>query len=222
MGNQIWRTACRPTSRKNKVQKNLNSRSALGYREYLIDFYVFQHLPDAARPCEFNAIDDPSRAQPKVHTLITGRTVAHSGRRVVVLNAERSLHLDLCAQAIAIGFDPDQLQNDPVVAAALKARVVHPYFRRTIQDRDHGIDLAIVVEIAKRRAAMRCWNRKRFSRLCTHILENHPAFVAKHTIGKCERPVRQLHGIIQNVGVGGEQIFVSVVVEIENPRSPRR
>src|ERR1700683_2013069 len=108
MASQTLRTACRPIFRKNKVQKKLNSWRALHHREYLIHFHVLQNLLDAARPREFNVIDDPSRAQTKMYSLITGRTVAHGGCRLVVLNAARSCDLDLCAQPVAVGFDPDQ------------------------------------------------------------------------------------------------------------------
>src|ERR1700683_2700536 len=109
-----------------------------------------------------------------------------------------------------------------MVPAALSVRVVHPYFRRTVQNRNHGIDPAIVVKVAESRTAMRSRDRKRCSRLRTYILKYHAAFVAKHAVGKRKRPVRQLHGIIQNVCVGGEQVFVSVIIKSEKLLSPRR
>jgi len=36
-------------------------------------------------------------------------------------------------------------------------------------------------------------------------------------LGKRKGPVRQFHGIVQDVGVGGEQVLVPVIVEIEIP-----
>ena len=69
---------------------------------------------------------------------------------------------------------------------------------------------------------MRSWNLKRRSSLGTHILEAQIALVAKHSIGQRKRPMRQFHGIVEDVGVGGEQILVAVVVEIERLPRPRQ
>ena len=65
-------------------------------------------------------------------------------------------------------------------------------------------------------------NLKRRTGLGTHILETQITFVAKHSIRQWKGPVRQLHRVVKNVGVGREQVFISVVVKIGDARAPRR
>jgi hypothetical protein len=90
-----------------------------------------------------------------VHALIAGRVVAECSCHFVVLRAQRSCYLDLRSETVAIGFDADQLQDDPVVPAV---GAVHPHFRPAVQYRDYDIDLAVVVEVSEGCAAMWSWN----------------------------------------------------------------
>ncbi len=58
---------------------------------------------------------------------------------------------DAGADPVAIAFDPDRLDQNPVVAAG---RSVVKQFGGTANRRYHHIDLAVIVEIAKGAAAM--------------------------------------------------------------------
>src|SRR5882672_12362422 len=68
---------------------------------------------------------------------------------------------------------------------------------------------------------MRSRNLKRRSSFRTHILKVQISMVPKYPIRERKRSVRQLHGIVEDIGIGGKQVFVAVVVKIENADSPR-
>src|SRR5580700_5467305 len=106
-----------------------------------------------------------------MYALVARRVVAHRGCRLVVLGAQRSRYLDLCSQAVAVRFEPDQLHNDPVilVVANRGAGAVNPDLRWSVQNRHDGIDFAVVVEVAEGRAAMRGGNLEGRPSLCTLI-----------------------------------------------------
>src|ERR1700740_2735343 len=97
-----------------------------------------------------------------MYALVTGRVVADSGGRLVVLHAYRSCQPDFGSEAIAIRFDADQFQNDPVVLGTdvLTCGTVHPNFGRSVQNGDDRIDLTVVVQVAEGRATMRRRNLK--------------------------------------------------------------
>jgi hypothetical protein len=150
-----------------------------------------------------------------MHALVAGRVVTARGGRVVVLRAQRSCHFDLRAQAIAIRFHAHQFQNDPMVlVAGAIVGAVHPYFWRAVEHADDGVDLPSIIhaddgvdlpsiiKVAKGCNAVGCRDLKRRSRLSTHILKLEISEISEYAIRQWIRAVRQLHGIVEYVGVG--------------------
>src|SRR5258705_5800235 len=68
---------------------------------------------------------------------------------------------------------------------------------------------------------MRSRNLKRRSGFRAHILKAQIATVPEHSIGERKWPVRQLQGIVEDFGIGGEQVFVPVIIKVEYADSPR-
>jgi hypothetical protein len=63
-------------------------------------------------------------------------------------------------------------------------------------------------------------NLERNPGLGTDILKREISFVLKDAIRQMKRAVRQLHGVAENVGVGGKQILVPMVGEVKHSDSP--
>src|ERR1035437_8516575 len=97
---------------------------------------------------------------------------------------------------------------------------IHQQLRGTVQDGDDNIDLSVIVQIAESGPAMSGWEREAGAGCRAHILEGEIAFVAEEAVGERKGPMRQLHGIIKDVGVCGENVFIPVVVEIKDSRAP--
>src|ERR1035441_5255870 len=138
------------------------------YGENLVNLDVCQYLLYAAWPPKFELIDYVCVAQPKVNPLNAGRVISDSGCCFVVLIAIGSRDFHLCPQAIAVGFDANQLQNDPV---AVIHQAIHKQFRWTVQYRHDDVYFSIVIEIAKRCSTMRSGCGKSRAGLGAHILE---------------------------------------------------
>src|ERR1700730_9459832 len=87
-----------------------------------------------------------------MNTLVGGTSIAPgSGNVVVLYQARFSGELDASTDPVAVALDADRLNQDPVVV--VRGRVVEQ-FRRTTNDRHHGVDLPVVVEITESTTAV--------------------------------------------------------------------
>jgi hypothetical protein len=86
-------------------------------RDHSISRDVLQVLHDAAGPANFDRVGLLGLAQAEVDALVAGGKIASAGRSRFVLNQLAGRQLYLGADAVAVGFVPDQVQRQPVIAA---------------------------------------------------------------------------------------------------------
>src|SRR5258708_33179765 len=99
-------------------------------------------------------------------------------------------------------------------------RSVVEQFRRAADGRNHNVDLAVVVQVAERAAAVSRANLHAGPGFGADVPESSVVQVAKHGVGL---PVVLLYidvGVLAYMRVGGEQVFVSVIVEVLDARAP--
>lgn len=153
-----------------------------------------------------------------MHPLIGRTRVAPSGRDVIVLHETGlSRHLDPRADPVAIAFHPDALDQDPMVV--VEGRIVKK-FRAAVNDGDDNVHFAIVVEVAEGGAAVRGRNLQVRAGARAKILKFAGLEVAEHGVRLPIVLPRVDFRIFADVRIGAEEIFVPIVVKIEDPRAP--
>src|SRR5436305_1323223 len=136
-------------------QWNISHQSALRllHGENLIGSNVVQHLLEAARPANFHILDHPVFSEAEMYTAVARRSVSDCGCCLVPLGgAIRGRDMDLRAQAHAVAFCPYEFQQKPVIA---RFGDIPQNLHRAAENADHGVNPAIIEEIAKSNAAMR-------------------------------------------------------------------
>src|SRR5271165_1921528 len=98
---------------------------------------------------------------------------------MVVLNAARTRHSYTCTKPIPIAFGSYKLEQNPVMTALTS---IHKQFGIVIQAVDHDVYAAVVVDVSKRSAPMRCLQTERIASLGCHIAEGHVAVVSQKAI----------------------------------------
>ena len=88
--------------------------------------------------------------RPKCTRGSSGRKIARAGHPLVLLPEAARHHLYLRADAVAVGFVPDQLHRDPVIRAG---RSIVQQKGRRAQIHDEDVDLAVVIVIGEGGAA---------------------------------------------------------------------
>src|SRR4051812_12054408 len=169
-------------------------------------------------PAHVNAVHARGERQPEVHAEVVLREIAAAAANLLpLLDAARDA-AHSCADRVAIGRDAGQLQRDPVVTrTALAAEEVRPI----VDVRDRHIDLAVVVEIAERRAAPRLRRRDRRAEPLGHVDETSIAAVAIHDLALFVSRFRfHLAHFGIDVAIGEKQIEPAVVVEIGESSAP--
>src|SRR3974390_3137241 len=53
-----------------------------------------------------------------------------------------------------------------------------------------------------------------------YIFEDEIAAVAKQGVRERERAMEDFHGVVEDLGIGGEDVFLSIVVKVEDANAP--
>src|SRR5271157_69718 len=114
---------------------------------------------------------------------------------MIVLHAGSSGELEPCAQAIAIAFCADQVDEEPVIALAA---TVHENLRPSIQAVDYDVDASIIVEIAESCSSVSGRSGKSWTQGRRDVLECSVPVVLQQAIGQLVGELIDLFGIVQN------------------------
>ncbi len=180
-----------------------------------------QDLFHAAGPADFQILNRPTGAQPKMYAAVAGGRVADCRCHLVpLLAAIFSGDMNLRADAHAVALRAYQLQQDPVVAGI--GDVVQE-FHFAAQYGDDHVDTTVVVNVPERDTAMGGFDLEIRAARLAGVLELPISKTAEDRVGF---PV-VAHGdeftdVVENVGAGDEQIFPAVVVEVEDAVAPAR
>src|SRR3954447_3946145 len=169
-------------------------------------------------PAHVDAVHARGERQPEVHAEVVLREIAAAPANLLPLLDAAGDAPHPRANRIAIRRDAGELQRDPVVTRiALTAEEVRPI----VDVRDRHIDLAVVVEIAERRAAPRLRRRDRRAEPLGDIDEASIAAVAIHDLALFVSRFRfHLAHFGIDVAVGEKEIEPAVIIEVDETGAP--
>ena len=122
---------------------------------------------------------------------------------------------DLCADPVTVALRPGQLQAQPAVRVGAD---VLPKFRRLTKGANDHVDFSIVIKVRKGAAAVR--TRKIKARFQRNVAERAVSKIREETVGLfVVRGSKKINQVV-DVGVGREQVFPAVIVEIEEAVAP--
>src|SRR6266571_6309417 len=177
-------------------------------------------LEFAIRPTDFEEIDFVRGPQAEMHAEIVLRKVASAASDLVGLARFSRHNADPGADGGAITVRACQLQSDPVILVrGFEPIEVH----RFIYVVDHDIDVAVIIDVAERRAPSGPEIQQRPRNLFGDVLEAFPFHVA---INDLALPVaglgRQLVDLRIDVAVHLEDVNPPVVVEVDKAATPAK
>lgn len=121
-------------------------------REDPVHFKIVKLLFDSARPVDRQLADSPVRAESEMHAAVAGGCVTNGRAYLIPLVFSIfSGDLDLGTNRHAVTLGANKLQQYPVIVGL---RDVVKQLEWTIQNRNHHIDSAVVVEVSEGNAAM--------------------------------------------------------------------
>ena len=119
---------------------------------------------------------------------------------------------DARADAVAIAAGSAELEDQPGVV--IWAGVL-PKLRRLAHCADHDIDLAIVIEVRESRSAMDARALEILACLVRDVAKSAIAGIGENAVGEFVFSCLEgLDGVV-DMGVRGEKVFPTVIVEIE-------
>src|SRR3954470_12735944 len=192
--------------------------AALFQRVKTIGVQSIPRLFASIRPAHVDAVHARGERQPEVHAELVLREIAAAAANLLPLLDAAGDAPHPCADRIAIRRDAGELQGDPVVArVALTAEEIGPI----VDVRDRHIDLTVVVEITKGRAAPCLWRRDRRAEPLRHVNETSIARVAIHDLALFVSRLRlHLAHFRIHVAIGQKEIEPAVIIEIGESSAP--
>src|SRR5260370_1110251 len=195
-----------------------SGRVRLFHGNYAVTRDVVQNLPHPAGPENFDFSRNLRHAQAEMHAAVARRRIPHTRRNVIVLL--HSIFADNMysrSNSHTIALCSGQLQIDPVIVVL---RNVVEYFELPVQHGHHCVHSPVIVQIAKRGAAMHCRLLEIWTSAGAHVLELPIPQAAQNRIRLRVRPCNDLLRIVQNVATRHKQVFPPVVVKIHDSIRP--
>src|SRR5713101_9214571 len=85
---------------------------------------------------------------------------------------------------------------------------------------NNDVDLAVIIQVPKRCSTMCCAQTEAGARVCTYVLKGIVFHVLEDGVGLQIMLLRINIGIFTDMGVGAEEVFVTVIVKVHDASSP--
>src|SRR5260370_13846388 len=125
--------------------------------------------------------------------------------------------LDLCSNAVTVALCTDSLNQEPMVA--VRRRIVEQ-LRVPCDYGDNDVNLAVIIQVPKRCSTMCCAQTEARACVCTYVLKGVVFHVLEDGVGLQIMLLRINIGIFTDMGVGAEEVFVAVIVKVDDSSSP--
>ena len=174
---------------------------------------------DTAWPEDVKPVNPIIGSEPKMHPLVAGTAIANARGCVVVLDSPRAGDLDSSANSVSVALASDKMNEKPVMAVL---GAIDPYLGAGIEAVDNYVDVAVIIDVSKRRATMSRRNPEILAGKGGYIGKRSVPIIPKdavcHLIGEVVDNLR----VVQNSRVRSENILPSVVIEVVNAGSPEQ
>src|SRR5262245_9189126 len=213
------KAAANPILMEASLSELLLARDArtFGHVDQPVNRHTLQLFDLSQRPTDLE-IDRIHRSQPEVQAAVAHRQVGRLAQHFLRLYLPAIMHGYPRADRAAIRFHPGQLHLDPVVAAG---DVITQQGRRLVLVVDEDVNIAIVVEIAKCKAAAGVGGLDSRTGLSDQFLEPGVTQVAEDHARSFERHRGELLLHLRiNVTRHPEDVGVAVVVQVRDAGAP--
>src|ERR1700739_840956 len=201
--------------------RSSRSPGAHGLLCRLLHFHYATHggnieaLHNSSWPSNLHVVDLCFSTEAKVDAAIARRHETYTGGHVVIEHpAGSGGYRDGGANPVAIALASAQIEHDPVI---FDQGIIHQDAGLLAEGGHHEIQVAIIVQVDKRRAALVADKGEIRSHLFCDINEGLAAIVFEHGVVLPGR-LRQ----IVYISVRGIDIFPAVVVVVDEPDAPSR